>query len=154
MWDTDVGLVRAKRFETILGVEYVDPARTHAIHAQVPIAVHRDGAFPYSEAPGGTILRNATLARTALALRDAGLLEQRGDPGGRIALARDALYGICQARATLAANGETALATSLDEVATLVAGLAPEAPSSASFVSWRGDEPYGARGAAPAIACP
>jgi Mg-chelatase subunit ChlD len=125
-------------------VEYVDPSGTLAILARVPVAVQRDGYLPYVDAPGGTVLRNASLARAALAMRDGAILRSRGDAASGDTMLAEALRDVCDARALLAARGEAELSRSLDEIAGLVAGIAPapvvaRAPTSQAFAGWRSE---------------
>ena len=120
-------------------ITYLDPTGSIAILADVPVAVHRDGAHPYVAAPGGTVLRNAALARAAMALRNAGIQGQRGDALGHVDGLVQALASVCSARATLDAQGESSLARSLDEVVHLVASITPQRASSASFAGWHAE---------------
>lgn len=126
-------------------LEYLDGTGSVAILAHTRLSTTRDGALPYVDVHGGTMLRNAALARAALALRDAGVLRARGDAlGAQRELVR-ARAEICDARARLWASGEPAHASSLDEVAQLIAGIAPTASGSGAFAGWRQESGGGAR---------
>ncbi len=118
-------------------VEYLDARGVAGVLARAEVVALRDASGPYLDATGGAVLRNAALARAALALRESGVLRVRGDGEGAQILLGRALSEVCSARARLFAGGERSLAASLDEVSGLVGTLAPPAPTSASFAGWR-----------------
>jgi len=114
-------------------------AVTAPVIAAQRIIVTRDGSLPYDPAPGGAVLRNLVLGRTAVALRDTDLRLRGGDIGGALT-ALDAQLGFARkARARLVAAGEATRAGTLDEplallvrTRALVAAGVPSTPARAS----------------------